>query len=235
MQSALEGITVLDLSRVLAGPFCAMMLADLGAEIVKVEKPGEGDETREWGPPWAAGESAYYLSVNRNKRSITVDLKAVEGREIVRRLARKSDVVIENFKTGTLEKLGLGYEELSALNPGLVFCSITGYGQTGPDRDQPGYDFAIQGRGGIMSITGEPEGAPMKVGLAIVDVTAAQYAAVAILAALRARERTGPGPAGGHLPSRQPSLLADQPREQLPGGRSRAQKVRQRPPQHRAL
>jgi formyl-CoA transferase len=193
MQSALEGITVLDLSRVLAGPLCAMMLADLGAEVVKVEKPGEGDETREWGPPWAAGESAYYLSVNRNKRSITVDLKAVEGREIVRRLARKSDVIIENFKTGTLEKLGLGYEELSTLNPGLVFCSITGYGQTGPDRDQPGYDFAIQGRGGIMSITGEPEGAPMKVGLAIVDVTAAQYAAVAILAALRARERTGRG------------------------------------------
>jgi formyl-CoA transferase len=138
MQSALEGITVLDLSRVLAGPLCAMMLADLGAEVVKVEKPGEGDETREWGPPWAAGESAYYLSVNRNKRSITVDLKAVEGREIVRRLARKSDVIIENFKTGTLEKLGLGYEELSTLNPGLVFCSITGYGQTGPDRDQPG-------------------------------------------------------------------------------------------------
>lgn len=193
MQPSLEGITVLDLSRVLAGPLCAMMLADLGAEVVKVEKPGEGDETREWGPPWAATESAYYLSVNRNKRSITVDLKAEEGREIVRRLAKRSDVLVENFKTGTLEKLGLGYEQLAVMNPGLVFCSITGYGQTGPDRNQPGYDFAIQGRGGIMSITGEADGPPMKVGLAIVDVTAAQYAAICILAALRARETSGRG------------------------------------------
>ncbi len=193
MEGALEGIKVLDLSRVLAGPLCAMMMADLGADVIKVEKPGEGDETREWGPPWAAGESAYYLAMNRNKRSLTVDLKSEQGREIVRRLARESDVVIENFKTGTLARLGLGYQDLSRENPRLVYCAITGYGQTGPDRDQPGYDFAIQGRGGIMSITGEPEGAPMKVGLAIVDVTAAQYAVICILAALRAREQTGLG------------------------------------------
>ena len=193
MAGALKGITVLDLSRVLAGPLCTMMLADLGAEVVKVERPGGGDETREWGPPWAGGESAYYLSVNRNKRGITVDLKAEEGREVVRRLAAKADILVENFKTGTLDKMGLGYDDLAPLNPGLIFCSITGYGHTGPDRDQPGYDFAIQGRGGIMSITGEPDGPPMKVGLAIVDVTAAQYAAVAILAALEARHTTGRG------------------------------------------
>ena len=193
MAGALKGITVLDLSRVLAGPLCTMMLADLGAEVVKVERPGGGDETREWGPPWAGDESAYYLSVNRNKRGITVDLKAEEGREVVRRLAAKADILVENFKTGTLDKMGLGYDDLAPLNPGLIFCSITGYGHTGPDRDQPGYDFAIQGRGGIMSITGEPDGPPMKVGLAIVDVTAAQYAAVAILAALEARHTTGRG------------------------------------------
>jgi formyl-CoA transferase len=193
MAGALEGITVLDLSRVLAGPLCTMMLADLGAEVVKVERPGEGDETREWGPPWAGDESAYYLSVNRNKRGITVDLKAEEGREVVRRLAATADILVENFKTGTLDTMGLGYDDLTSLNPGLIFCSITGYGQTGPDRDQPGYDFAIQGRGGIMSITGEPGGPPMKVGLAIVDVTAAQYAAIAILAALEARRKTGRG------------------------------------------
>ncbi len=193
MHQALDGITVLDLSRVLAGPLCTMMLADLGAEVIKVERPGEGDETREWGPPWAGTESAYYLCVNRNKRSITVDLKKEEGKEIIRRLARTADVVVENFKTGTLEKLGLGYDDLIEISPRLVYCSITGYGQTGPDRDLPGYDFAIQGRGGIMSITGESDGPPMKVGLAIVDVTAAMNAAVAILAALRARDILGRG------------------------------------------
>ncbi|MCL5942613.1 MAG: CoA transferase [Actinobacteria bacterium] len=193
MAGALEGVKVLDLSRVLAGPLCTMMLADLGADVVKVERPGSGDETREWGPPWAGTESAYYLCVNRNKRSLTLDLKAEAGKAVIRRLAREADVVVENFKTGTLEAMGLGYEVLSADNPGLILCSITGYGHTGPDKDQPGYDFAIQGRGGIMSITGEPDGPPMKVGLAIVDVTAAQHAAIAVLAALRARERTGRG------------------------------------------
>jgi formyl-CoA transferase len=193
MAGALEGITVLDLSRVLAGPLCTMMLADLGAEVIKVERPGEGDETREWGPPWAGDESAYYLSVNRNKRGITVDLKAEEGREVVRRLAATADILVENFKTDTLDTMGLGYDDLAPLNPGLIFCSITGYGQTGPDRDQPGYDFAIQGRGGIMSITGEPDGQPMKVGLAIIDVLAALNACVGILASLHVRSQTGRG------------------------------------------
>ncbi|MHB8869936.1 MAG: CaiB/BaiF CoA transferase family protein [Thermoleophilia bacterium] len=193
MAGALEGIKVLDLSRVLAGPLCAMMLADLGAEVIKVERPGGGDETREWGPPWAGTESAYYLCVNRNKRSITIDMKSDAGRDLVRSLARSADILVENFKTGTLERMGLGYESLRAENPGLIYCAITGYGQTGPDADQPGYDFAIQGRGGIMSITGEPDGPPMKVGLAIVDVTAAQNATIAVLAALEARRRTGGG------------------------------------------
>lgn len=193
MAGALEGIKVLDVSRVLAGPLCAMMLADLGADVVKVERPGGGDETREWGPPWAGTESAYYLCVNRNKRSITIDMKSDRGRDLVRRLARDADILVENFKTGTMERMGLGYEVLRAENPGLIYCSITGYGQTGPDADQPGYDFAIQGRGGIMSITGETDGPPMKVGLAIVDVTAAQNAAIAVLAALEARRRTGEG------------------------------------------
>ncbi len=193
MAAALEGIRVLDLSRVLAGPLCAMMLADLGADVVKVERPGGGDETREWGPPWAGTESAYYLCVNRNKRSITVDMKSDEGRALVRRLAADADILVENFKTGTLERMGLGYEALKAENPGLIYCSITGYGQTGPDADQPGYDFAIQGRGGIMSITGETDGPPMKVGLAIVDVTAAMNATIAVLAALESRHNTGVG------------------------------------------
>ena len=190
---ALEGITVLDLSRVLAGPLCAMMLGDLGADVVKLEHPKGGDETRQWGPPWAGGESAYYLCVNRNKRGVTVDFKTEEGRQIVRRLAARADILVENFKTGSLDRLGLGRAELSAENPGLIYCSITGYGTTGPDKDVLGYDFAIQGRGGIMSITGEPEGEPMKVGLAIVDVTAAMNATIAILAALESRRRTGRG------------------------------------------
>ncbi|MBU2602330.1 MAG: CoA transferase [Actinobacteria bacterium] len=193
MAGALEGIRVLDLSRVLAGPLCAMMLADLGADVIKVERPGGGDETREWGPPWAGTESAYYLCVNRNKRSVTVDMKSDEGRALVRRLAADADILVENFKTGTLDRMGLGYEALKAENPGLIYCSITGFGQTGPDADQPGYDFAIQGRGGVMSITGEIDGPPMKVGLAIVDVTAAMNAAIAILAALESRHRTGVG------------------------------------------
>lgn len=193
MTGALEDLKVLDLSRVLAGPLCAMMLGDLGADVIKVERPGSGDETRAWGPPYAGTESAYYLCANRNKRSITLNLKEERGREIAKRLAADADVFVENFKTGSMAAMGLGYDDLRKINPGLVYCSITGYGQTGPDKDRPGYDFAVQGRGGIMSISGEPEGAPMKVGLAIVDVTAAMNAAISILAALRERERTGRG------------------------------------------
>jgi formyl-CoA transferase len=193
MQGALEGIKVVDLARVVAGPMCTMMLADLGAEVIKVERPRAGDDTRRWGPPWAGSESAYYLSLNRNKRSITLDFKTEQGKEVVRRLAREADVFIENYKAGTLDRLGLGYEDLKQVNPRLVYCSITGYGLDGPDRDLPGYDFVVQGRGGIMSITGEEDGPPTAVGVPIVDVTAAQNAAISILAALRMRDATGQG------------------------------------------
>ncbi len=189
----LADILVLDLSRVLAGPYASMMLADLGAEVIKVERPGHGDDTRQWGPPWAGGESAYYLSVNRNKKSITLNLKSQEGRNIIRDLASQADVLLENFRVGTMEKWGLGYETLRELNPGLIYCAITGYGQSGPYRDRPGYDFIIQAQGGIMSITGPVEGPPMKVGVAIVDITAALFAATSILAALHERERSGQG------------------------------------------
>ena len=195
MDQALAGFRVLDLSRILAGPLCGMVLGDLGAEVIKVERPGSGDDTRAWGPPFAGGESAYYLCANRNKKSLTVNLKSSRGQELIRRLATRSDVLIENYKVGELDRLGLGYAQLSGLNPGLVFCSITGYGQTGPDKELPGYDFIIQGRGGVMSITGEPDGEPMKVGVAIADVTAGLYAANAIQAALLARSRTGQGQA----------------------------------------
>lgn len=189
----LGDVKVLDLSRVLAGPYCSMMLGDMGADVIKVERPGAGDDTRHWGPPEAGGEAAYYLCVNRNKRSIAVDLKREEGREIIRRLAAQSDILIENYKVGTLPKMGLGYEDLKKVNPRLIYCSITGFGQNGPYKDKPGYDFMIQGMGGIMSITGDPDGPPMKVGVAIVDITAGLFACSAILAALRHRDRTGLG------------------------------------------
>jgi crotonobetainyl-CoA:carnitine CoA-transferase CaiB-like acyl-CoA transferase len=188
----LEGVRVLDLSRVLAGPYATMVLADLGADVVKVEHPERGDDTRHWGPPFAGGESAYFLSVNRNKRSIGVDLKDPEGLERVKRLAAGTDVLIENMRRGTLEKFGLGYEVLRETNPGLVYCSVTGFGP-GEDRDRPGYDFLIQARAGIMGITGFPDGEPTKVGVAIADIVCGLYAATAILAALRRRERSGEG------------------------------------------
>lgn len=188
----LNGIRVLDLSRVLAGPYCTMVLGDLGAEVIKVEPP-EGDETRGWGPPFAGGESAYYLCVNRNKRDMVINLKTEEGKNILRDLALMSDVLVENFRPGTLEKFGLDYETLHKLNPKLIYCSITGFGQTGSMRDKPGYDFMIQALGGLMSITGEPAGEPMKTGVAVVDLFAGQNAIIAILAALQARMLTGRG------------------------------------------
>jgi crotonobetainyl-CoA:carnitine CoA-transferase CaiB-like acyl-CoA transferase len=190
----LEGVRVLDLSRVLAGPYATMVLADLGADVIKVEHPDRGDDTRHWGPPFAGGESAYFLSVNRNKRSIGVDLKSVEGLEKITGLAADADVVIENLRRGALEKLGLGYEALKELNPDLIYCSITGFGP-GQDEERPGYDFLIQARAGIMGITGvpEPEGEPTKVGVAIADIVCGLYAATAILAALRRRDATGEG------------------------------------------
>jgi len=188
----LQGIRVLDLSRVLAGPYCTMVLGDLGAEVIKVEPP-EGDETRGWGPPFAGGESAYYLCVNRNKRDMVINLKTDEGKTILRELALQSDVLVENFRPGTLEKFGLDFATLHALNPKLIYCSITGFGQTGSMKDKPGYDFMIQASGGLMSITGEPDGEPMKTGVAVVDLFAGQNAIVAILAALQARTLTGEG------------------------------------------
>ena len=165
--AALSGIRVLDLSRVLAAPYCSQLLADYGADVIKVEQPGTGDGTRQWGPPWMADQSAYFVAVNRNKRSITLNLKAEEGREVVRRLAQTADIVLENFLPGTLDEMGLGYAALSALNPRLIYCAVTGYGQTGPWRDRPGYDFVIQAQGGLMSITGPEDGPPSKAGVAI--------------------------------------------------------------------
>jgi formyl-CoA transferase len=196
----LQGIRVVDLTRALAGPYCTMMLGDLGADVIKVERPGRGDESRGWGPPFVGvpygpypGESAYFIICNRNKRSITVDLKSREGQQIVRRLAGRSDVFVENFRSGTLDSMGLGYEDLRAENPRLVVCSISGYGRTGPCADWPGYDFIIQAEGGMMGITGPEEGPPYRVGVPIVDITAGMFATSAILAALRGRDLTGAG------------------------------------------
>ena len=184
---------MLDLSRVLAGPYCTMLLSDLGADVVKVERPGEGDETRAWGPPTMGGESAYFVAVNRGKRSVALDLARAEGQEVAQRLARSADVVVENFRPGTAERLGVGYEELARESPGLVYCSITGFSSERGSLGRPGYDFVVQAESGLMAITGEPEGEPMKVGVAVVDVLAAYAAATAIMAALLARGQTGRG------------------------------------------
>jgi crotonobetainyl-CoA:carnitine CoA-transferase CaiB-like acyl-CoA transferase len=203
-QGALDGLRVLDLSRVLAGPWASQLLADLGADVVKVERPGTGDDTRAWGPPWLSdedgeptGESAYYLCANRNKRSVTIDLSEPDGQRLVKELASKADVVVENFKVGGLSQYGLDYASLKELNPRLVYCSITGFGQTGPYAARVGYDFLIQGMGGLMSLTGRADGTegegPLKVGVALTDITTGLYATVAILAALARRERSGIG------------------------------------------
>lgn len=193
MSKALKGIKVLDLTRVLAGPYCTMILGDLGAEVIKVEAPGGSDETRGWGPPFQNGVSAYYICANRNKKSITVDLKSNEGIEIIHRLVRESDVIINNFKTGTMDRLGIGYKTLAKINPELVFCSITGFGETGPYKNIPGYDFIIQAMSGLMSITGEEHGSPQKVGVAITDVLTGLYACIGIHAALIERGHSGEG------------------------------------------
>ena len=196
----LKNIRVLDLSRAMAGPYCTMMLGDLGADVIKVELPGSGDESRSWGPPFVGkpygpypGESAYFISINRNKLGITVNLKSAEGQDIIRRLAAISDVMVENYLTGALDKMGLGYKDLHALNPRLVYCSISGYGRTGPFADRPGYDAILQAEGGIMSITGPIEGPPSRVGISIIDISTGMFSAIAILAALHARNMTGEG------------------------------------------
>ncbi len=189
----LHGLRVLDASRVLAGPFCGQILGDLGAEVIKVERPGAGDETRSWGPPFAGDLSAYYLSCNRNKRGITLDLAQPEGLSIFHELIRRSDVLLENFKAASAEKLGISSEKLLEINQRLIVCSISGFGRTGPWSDLPGYDFAIQALSGLMSITGPAEGPPCKVGVAVTDVLTGLNAAVAVLACLRAREQSGHG------------------------------------------
>ncbi|WP_339542936.1 CaiB/BaiF CoA transferase family protein [Pseudomonas sp. JAI120] len=204
MAGPLSHIRVLDLSRIMAGPWSGQVLADLGADVIKVERPDVGDDTRTWGPPFlkdrdgnATKEAGYYLAVNRGKRSVTVDLADSKGQQIIRELAAQSDIVLENFKSGTLERYGLGYEDLKAIKPDIIYCSITGFGQTGPKRDHAAYDFMIQAMGGLMSVTGErddePGGGPQKVGIPIVDIMTGMYATVGVLAALAHRDRTGQG------------------------------------------
>ncbi len=188
----LKGVKVLDVSRVLSGPFATMILGDMGADVIKVEEPGVGDEIRMW-PPFVDGESCAFLSVNRNKRDLTLDLRREEGVEVLTRLAGGCDVLVENFKPGTMERLGLGYDRLSDINPGLIYCSISGYGATGPYRHKPGYDAIIQAHGGLMSITGEARGEPVRAGVSLADISAGFLAALGILAALRARDITGRG------------------------------------------
>lgn len=190
---ALANLRVVDLSRVLAAPYCTMLLADYGAEVIKVERPLLGDDTRQWGPPWLGDQSAYYLSVNRNKKSLTLNLKTPQGQAIARQLIAQADIVVENFLPGTLQKMGLDYASLAPSQPGLIYCSVTGYGQTGPYAYRPGYDLIIQAQGGIMSVTGPADGAPHKVGVAITDITTGLFAVNAILAALYHRQQTGQG------------------------------------------
>ena len=193
MESALSGVVVVDLSRIFAGPYCSMILGDLGATIIKVEQPGKGDDTRQFGPPYTAGESAYYLGLNRNKQSITLDFNRPSDKQRLLDLVKGATILVENFRPGTLAKQGLGYKDLHALNPGLIYCSISGYGQTGPYTMRPGYDFVAQGESGLMAVTGEADGEPQRVGVPIADISAGTYSCIAILAALNYRHRTGKG------------------------------------------
>ncbi|WP_448207245.1 CaiB/BaiF CoA transferase family protein [Azospirillum sp. sgz302134] len=225
MPGPLSHVRVLELSRVLAGPWAAQTLADLGADVIKVERPGAGDDTRAWGPPWAGEQSAYFMSTNRGKRSITIDFERPEGQELVRKLAAQADVVIENFKVGGLVKYGLDYDSLKAVHPGLVYCSITGFGQDGPYAKRAGYDFMIQGMGGLMSITGlpdgEPGGGPVKVGVAVTDVFTGLYATIGVLGALAHRDRTGEGQwVNLALLDVQVAVLANQAMNYLVGGKA---------------
>jgi len=189
----LEGITVLDLTRVLSGPYCTMLLADMGARVIKIEQPRKGDDTRAWGPPFLEGESAYFLCVNRNKESVTLDFKHPEGRSIIDRLIERADVVVENFRPGTLARLGLDYESLAPGHPRLIYASVSGFGQTGPRRNEAGYDAVMQAEGGLMSVTGDAAGPPFRLGVAIADIVSGMFAAYGIVNALFARERTGRG------------------------------------------
>lgn len=190
---ALEGIRVLDLTRALAGPFCTLMLGDNGADVIKVEMPGSGDDTRKWGPPFIGEESAYFLSINRSKRSLTLNLREPQAKEIFLKLAENSDVLVENFTPGVMERFGLAYDEVKQTNPKIVYCSISGFGQDGPYRNRPAYDQIMQGISGLMSITGEPDGEPQKIGIAVTDIGAGMWSAFAIMAALHHREQHGEG------------------------------------------
>jgi formyl-CoA transferase len=189
MAGPLTGIRVVDMTRALAGPYCTLMLGDLGADVVKIELPGSGDETRQWGPPFLDGESSYFMSVNRNKRSLTLDLKSETGRDVLKRLAQAADVLVENFRPGTMDRLGLSYEQARQLNPSLVFCSVSGFGQTGPRAKEPAYDAILQGMGGIQGLSGQASGEPTRVGVPIADIAAGMFAAYAVAAALYWRER----------------------------------------------
>ncbi|MFN0193770.1 MAG: CaiB/BaiF CoA transferase family protein, partial [Aestuariivirga sp.] len=227
MPGPLSHIRVLDLTRVLAGPWATQMLADFGAEVIKVEKPGEGDDTRGWGPPFVTnsdgsrGDAAYFQSANRGKWSVCIDMAEPEGQKLIRDLAAKSDVVIENFKVGGLRKYGLDYDSLKAVRPDLIYCSITGFGQNGPFAQRAGYDFMIQGMAGVMSITGEPGGSPMKMGVAFSDIFAGLHAVIGILAALYHRERTGEGQhIDISLLDSQVAVLANQALNYLVGGKA---------------
>ena len=193
MKGPLEGITVLDLTRVLSGPYCTMQLGDMGARVIKVEQPDRGDDTRGWGPPFIGGESAYFLSINRNKESLTLDLKHARSREVVDALLARADVLVENFRPGTMERLGLGYEQIASRFPRLVYCSISGFGQTGPRREEAGYDAVVQAEGGLMSITGAADGPAYRLGVAISDIVSGMFAVQGIAFALLARERTNKG------------------------------------------
>jgi formyl-CoA transferase len=185
----LHGIRVIDLTRALAGPYCTLMLGDMGADVIKIELPGAGDETRSWGPPFVDGESSYFMTVNRNKRSVTLDLKSESGLEALRRLLKTADVLVENFRPGAMDRLGLGFEQAKTLNPSLVFCSVSGFGQTGPRARQPAYDAILQGMGGIQSVTGEADGVPTRVGVPMADIASGMFAAYAVATALFWRER----------------------------------------------
>ena len=231
----LEGITVLDLTRVLSGPYCTMILADMGARVIKIEQPGKGDDTRGWGPPFVSGESAYFLSINRNKESVTLDFKNPEGRAILDRLIAKSDVVVENFRPGTLARMGLDYASLAPKHPKLIMCSISGFGQTGPRAHEAGYDAVIQAEGGLMSITGAADGPPFRLGVAIGDIVSGVFAAQGVLLALLARGTHRAGPAGRRRDAGFGRRAADLPGRDLLRHRFGAQANRQSSPDDRAV
>jgi crotonobetainyl-CoA:carnitine CoA-transferase CaiB-like acyl-CoA transferase len=188
MPGPLSGTRVIDLTRALAGPYCTLLLGDMGADVIKIEQPGMGDETRQWGPPFIAGESSYFMSVNRNKRSVTLDLKSAAGMDALRRLTKSADVLVENFRPGTMDRLGLGYPQAKQLNPSLIFCAVSGFGQTGPRARQPAYDAILQGMGGVQFLSGEADGGPTRVGVPIGDISAGMFAAFAVASALYWRE-----------------------------------------------